>query len=172
MGCGKSTQTHSVDDEDDLVITREGQVNGNKTEQVKIEGIEATENSSQDSGQNGYHPPDRPVIQKNRQIRPRKFQSRREIENAWGVSKAKTNIIEDVTEKPKGQMLRDMDFKSEYGRDGVDMSSTYVGNDTDKLVHTSLVKRTSPDGMHFTKYSEVTKNPRTLHKVNTTPIRR
>ena len=112
---------------------------------------------------------------KNWQTRSRKSQSGREIENAWGVSKAKTKLIEDVTEKPKGQMLRDMDdmdFKSEYGRDGVDISSTFVGNDaTDKLVHASLVKRTSPDGTQFTKYSEVTKNPRTLHKVNTTPIR-
>lgn len=176
MGCGNSTPAHGVDAnlESDVIIIKDDNANEHTTEPAKIEAAETADNSLQNESHNGgfaIKALRRPTMEKRGESRPRKSDVGREIENAWGASKATKNA---ETVKPQEQILNDLNFESEYGRDGVDLTSTHVTGDyeTDKLVSDSLGPRTSPDGTHnVANYSDGINRTRVLHKVNTTPTR-
>ena len=171
MGCGKSTLADGLDaNQNTVIISKEDQANGNGEELVKIEGVEAAENLLHDENQEAVSKPTMVTVT-NRQSRLRKSDGGREIENAWGAEKATKNVGEVAPGKPQVQILNDTDFESEYGKDGVDMTSTSVGQDTDKLVNNCVDERTSPDGTNFGDYNEGMNKPRALCKVNTNSIR-
>ena len=166
MGCEKSKLADGLDaNENTVIISKEDQANGNGEELVKIEGVEAAENSLHGGNREAGG---KPTTVTNRQSRLRKSDGGREIENAWGAVKITKNV--ELVVPGKRQIFNDVDFESEYGRDGVDMTSTSVGGDTDKLVNNSVVERTSPDGTNFLDYNEGMNKPRDLCKVNTNSI--
>jgi len=165
MGCGKSTLAHGVDaNENDVIIVKEEHTDHeNGTDPVKIEGVEAKENSLQESGRN-QKAVIKPTMMKHRHSLTRKSDSGRGIENAWGDSKVKKNVENTAAKPPRRPVLDDLDFESEYGRDGVDLTSTHVNNEADKLLSSALGPRTSPDGTTFANNNEGINSPCALHK--------
>lgn len=169
MGCGKSTLADGLNaNQNSVIISKEDQANGDGEELVKIKGVEAAENFLHDENQEAVS---KPAMVTNRQSRLRKSDGGRGIENAWGAEKVTKNVEEVVPGKPQVKILNDTDFESEYGRDGVDMTSTSVGRDTDNLVNNCVGERTSPDGTNFRDCNERMNKPRALCKVNTNSIR-
>ena len=89
-----------------------------------------------------------------------------EMENAWGVVKVNKNL-ENAFTNPQVPEVEDLE--SEYGKDGVDLASSHVqsGQDTDRLLGSSLGARTSPDGTYRGDYTERMNNQRpSIRKVN------
>ena len=113
MGCGNSTPAHGVDAnlESDVIIIKDDNANEHTTEPAKIEAAETADNSLQNESHNGGFAIKvlrRPTVEKRGESRPRKLDVGREIENAWGASKATKNA---ETVKPQQQILNDLNFE-------------------------------------------------------------
>lgn len=180
MGCGKSRLHHSdVDSNDNVPVAREVDVVESETEQAKIEAVlEATDMQGSKNRESKLPTfkqatTGKATVTSRKLSRARKSENGREIElNAWGEKKTKKNA-QNIALKPQGDSGDDSEFESEYGRDGVDLTSTQVTNDheTEKLMSSALGPRSSPDGTNLTNYSEGPNRISALQKVNTTPVR-
>ena len=181
MGCGKSRLQHSdVDSNDNVPVTREVDVVESETEQATIEAVlEATDMQGSKNSRESKLPTfkqattGKSTVTSRKLPRARKSENGRGIElNAWGEKKTKKNA-QNIALKPQGDSGDDSEFESEYGRDGVDLTSTHVTNDheTEKLMSNALGPGSSPDGTNLTNYSEGPNRISALQKVNTTPVR-
>lgn len=180
MGCSGSQPAQGVNanDSETIIFSKENSADG-KADQLgsaKIAVLETTENLLQESNaaeENQLNltsePVNRPAREGDSLERTRTKRDGKEVENAWSVSKAKKNI-EKVVTKPVHEELDD--FESEFGKDGVDLTSSHVHGDQDneKLTKNSLGIRTSPDGTHDVDYSDRMGKQRSIHKVNTAVI--
>lgn len=182
MGCGKSRLDHSdVDSNENVPVTKEVDVVESETEQAKIEAVlEATDIQSSKNRESKLPTfkqttTGKPTVISRNLSRARKSENRREIElNAWGEKKLTKKNVQNIALKLQGESGDDSEFESEYGRDGVDLTSTHVTNDheTEKLMSNSLGPRSSPDGTNLTNYREgPNRISAALQKVNTTPVR-
>ncbi|KAL9962282.1 hypothetical protein ACROYT_G031369 [Oculina patagonica] len=174
MGCSGSqpAQSVSANDSEAIIVSKENSANGNADQlgSAKIDGIETTENLLQDAKAaegNQLNLTNRSVNRTGQEAdnlkRTIAKRDGKEIENAWGVSKVKKNI-ENVVSKPGQAVL--VDFESEYGRDGVDLTSSQVEGDQDKerLISAKLGTRISPDGTYGADYIERMDKQRAIHK--------
>ena len=166
MGCNGSQPAKGANSSENeaIVISKENSANGS-ADQLKLAktgGAEATENLLQDANaaeENQLITFNRTGKESNSLKRTGTKRDGKGIENAWGVSKVSKNIENEVISKPKEEELAD--FESEYGKDGVDLTSSHVDGeqDNEKLINSSLGTRTSPDGTCINKQ-------RGIHKVN------
>lgn len=176
MGCSGSqpAQGTSANESEAIIVSKENSAVGNADQlgSAKTDGVETTENLLQDvkaAEGNQLNLTNRPVNRTGQEggslKRTTAKRDGKEVENAWGVSKVKKNK-ENVVSKPAQE--EPADFESEYGRDGVDLTSSQVEGDQDneKLISTKLGTRTLPDGTYYADYIERMGKQRAIHKVN------
>lgn len=174
MGCSGSQPAQGANSSENeaIVISKENSANGSadQLKSAKTREVDATENLLQDANAteekklnltNGASVKRTGQAEINSLKRTKTKRDGKGVENAWSVSKVSKNIEKEVIRKPAREVEELADFESEYGKDGVDLTSSHVdgAQDNEKLINNSLDTRTSPDGTCINKQ-------RGIHKVN------
>ena len=180
MGCSSSQQEqHTNSNEAQVVVSNQNTAAGGlQTENESGEG-EQTGSDLQEDKRLGisslrendiFGAPHKPGI-KNRNSfeRGERSSQRATVANAWGTSNTRKNV--ELSGISDGLRDGTTDFENEYGRDGVDMTSSKVtkNRDTDKENSGSPSFRTSPaDQTLYDGFASQLNRQRFQRKVNTT----
>lgn len=162
MGCGKSTLIQDFSDGKspsirDTEADKENQI-GSALLKDDIDGLEEVkdlvEEMTQDDIKNSKAARKLEISRRRQIIQPKHAKGNtREVENAWVTTKERRNSENMQSEtRPESQTLKiinETNCESEYGRDGFDLTSKSFVSNREKLVSSSLDKKTSLDENGF-----------------------
>lgn len=174
MGCRWSTPIQEINAEESeaVDISKENSANGSadQARQVKADGFKKPANSLQDTNPTGGNQLGQAKSNSSLKGPRAKRGGEQIIDNAWGISRGQKNIESSQSEPgPEGLI----DLESEYGKDGVDLTSSHVHGDhevTEKVFNKMSGARRSTDETYSVNNSERLSKQQSIHKVNTMTI--